>query len=90
MASKGKFITIEGPDGSGKSSVVEFLKLNINNCITTKEPGSPLDSGCVEIRKFILDPDREIDNEAEIFLYMADSQHVNRVIKANMLFVIDT
>jgi len=82
MASKGKFITIEGPDGSGKSSVVEFLKLNINNCITTKEPGSPLDSGCVEIRKFILDPDREIDNEAEIFLYMADRcQHVNRVIK---------
>jgi len=85
MSNRGKFITLEGPDGSGKSSVVEFLGLNIDRCITTKEPGSPLDSGCMEIRRFILNPDNKIDNEAELFLYMADRcQHVNKIIRPNL------
>lgn len=84
-----KFFTIEGPDGSGKSSCIEHIREEFSNkgipLLVTKEPGSPLDKGCVELRKFILNPDNDIDNEAEIFLYMADRcQHVNRIIKPNL------
>lgn len=82
----GKFITIEGPEGSGKSSVIKFLEKKFVekslDYLVTKEPGSPNDPVCVELRDFILNPKREIDKEAEIFLYIADRcQHVNRVVR---------
>jgi dTMP kinase len=81
---KSKFITIEGPDGSGKGTliknIVDWLSPQCN-FIFTKEPGSQKDKFCVKLRKFILDPKNDIDDEAEIYLYMADRcQHVNRVI----------
>jgi len=82
---RGKFITIEGSEGSGKSSVIKLLenKLKENQIeyLITKEPGSTSDPVCVELREFILNPKREIEKEAEIFLYIADRcQHVNRVV----------
>ena len=82
---RGKFITFEGPDGSGKGTliknIVQWFEEEKLDYILTKEPGSPQDSFCPNLRQFILDPENDIDNEAEIYLYMADRcQHVNRVV----------
>jgi dTMP kinase len=84
---EGYFITVEGPDGSGKSTVVKSLtewieKYFSNPVIMTKEPGSPLNSTCKKIRELVLSPDNDIDPEAELYLMMADRcNHVNKVIK---------
>lgn len=83
---RGKFITIEGAEGSGKSSVIKIIEDRLIkkslDYLVTKEPGSMNDPVCVELRDFILNPRRKIDKEAEIFLYIADRcQHVNRVVR---------
>lgn len=81
-----RFITIEGPDGSGKSSVLNELKKILGeNWFYTKEPGSPHNKICVSIREMLLNPENDIDGEAEIFLYLADRcQHVQKVIKPQL------
>lgn len=81
----GKFITFEGPDGSGKTTLVNGFKNYLDSqkieYLATKEPGSPLDPVCSSLRKFILSPENDIQDEAEIFLYLADRcQHVNKII----------
>jgi len=87
MTNKGIFISIEGPDGSGKSSVTVKVKEWIEDvlgrpCVSTKEPGSPLNKTCLKIRELVLDPDSDINKEAEVYLMMADRcNHVHRVIK---------
>ena len=81
---RGKFITFEGPEGAGKSSAISHINEMLGALyplLLTKEPGSPLDPFCTQLRKLNLDPANEIDTQAEIFLYLADrAQHVNRVI----------
>jgi len=86
MKKKGIFISIEGPDGSGKSTVTKKVREWVKNvlrrdCVVTKEPGSPLNKTCVKIRELVLDPESDIDREAEVFLMLADRcNHVNRVV----------
>jgi len=86
MKHKGFFLTVEGPEGSGKSSLVKelekwFYKKSGEQPISTKEPGSPLNQACTEIREMVLSPDNDIDEQAEVFLMMADRcNHVNKVI----------
>ncbi|MDX1919604.1 MAG: dTMP kinase [Candidatus Caenarcaniphilales bacterium] len=83
----GLFITIEGPDGSGKSTQVEKLaalankNTNKNNWILTKNPGGT--SLGIKIRKLLLeDTSVNLHPIAELFMYMADrAQHVNEVVK---------
>ena len=51
---KGKFITIEGCEGTGKSTQIKFLKNNLEKkikIISTREPGGS--SGAERIRKLI-------------------------------------
>lgn len=78
------FITIEGIEGSGKSSVIadvaEFLRGCGCDLLITREPG-----GCAlgrALRAELLDSrNTGIVPEAEIFLYLADrAQHVREVI----------
>jgi dTMP kinase len=83
--SKGYFITLEGIDGSGKSTqahlLVEYLKSLNYPVILTREPGgTPL---AEEIRRVILTPSREpLEPLAEILLYAASrAQHVGQLIK---------
>ena len=82
----GVFITVEGPDGSGKSTLVaamtEWLKSRNLPFIQTKEPGTPLNPVCQKIRSLVLDPNNDIDEHAEIYLMLADRcQHVAKVIR---------
>ena len=56
---KGLFISLEGPDGSGKSTQIKYLKKYFFEkdipCVFTREPGGT-DIG-EKIRKFILNVD---------------------------------
>lgn len=84
----GVFITVEGPDGAGKTTVIkELSKLilqNSNRSLTvTREPGGiPISE---EIRQVILDPkNTEMDERTEALLYAAARrQHlVEKVLPA--------
>ncbi len=84
---KGKFITFEGPDGSGKTTVstavVERLKAEGYPVVLTREPGGS--AIAEQIRKVILDPENtEMDARTEALLYAASRrQHlVEKVLPA--------
>ena len=87
MCVRGKFITFEGGEGSGKSTMIEktfkWLIDNNINCIKTREPGGIKISE--KIREVILDNDNiEMDSRTEALLYAAARrQHlVEKVIPA--------
>ena len=80
---RGKFITFEGADGSGKTTQIEkikdYLEKRGERCLLTREPGGS-DLGN-KIREILLHYDGEIDSLAELLLYMADrAQHVKKII----------
>ena len=80
---RGKFITFEGADGSGKTTQIEkikdYLEKKGERCLLTREPGGS-DLGN-KIREILLHYDGEIDSLAELLLYMADrAQHVKKII----------
>lgn len=83
---KGLFITVEGPDGAGKTSVIQALLPKLQESfevpiISTREPGG---SRIAErIRSIILDVEHtEMDNRTEAILYAAARrQHlVDRIL----------
>ncbi|MGY3703675.1 dTMP kinase [Vagococcus martis] len=93
---KGLFITIEGPDGAGKSTVikklVEILSRELSQSIvTTREPGGiPISE---KIREVILNPTHTMmDERTEALLYAAARrQHlIEKILPAldsgNMVF----
>jgi dTMP kinase len=81
---KGLFITLEGPDGSGKttqvSKVAEYLAQHHIDFIQTREPGGTRISD--KIRGLILDPEhQEMHDLTEVLLYAASrAQHVHEKI----------
>lgn len=80
---KGKFIVIEGGEGSGKDTQIELLKKHFGETdfVFTREPGgTPL--GQV-LRGILLEgAGGGVEPLAETFLFMADrAQHVARVIE---------
>ena len=82
---KGIFISIEGPDGSGKSTQIEnirqFFKDKKLEIVFTREPGGTAIGE--RIRDIILDNNcSEMDYMTEALLYAAArAQHVSQVIK---------
>ncbi len=71
----GIFITIEGPDGAGKTTVIKELSLKLKRnvqkeLVLTREPGGiPI---AEQIRQVILDPQNtEMDVRTEALLYAA-------------------
>lgn len=87
MKRKGKFITFEGPEGAGKTTVItivsELLKEQGHGVVLTREPGGIEISE--EIRAIILNNNNtEMDAKTEALLYAAARrQHlVEKVIPA--------
>lgn len=85
MKQKGLFITVEGPDGAGKSTQIEFIKKYFAekqlDVLYTREPGGTVISE--KIRNIILDKKHtEMDPMTEAMLYAASrAQLVAQVIK---------
>lgn len=81
----GLFITMEGPDGSGKSTQIaairNYLESKGERIIITREPGGT--SISEKIRNLLLDRENsEMDPMAEALLYAAArAQHVSQVIR---------
>lgn len=83
----GKFITLEGIEGSGKSTsltdITKILDKHSISYITTKEPGgSALGT---ELRSLLLNKNSNITSEVELLLMMADRKdHVDNLILPNL------
>ena len=85
--SKGFLVSLEGPEGAGKTSVLEALIPILEDrgveVLTTREPGGVLIGE--KIREVILDPSHtEMDPKTELLLYIASRrQHlVEKVLPA--------
>jgi dTMP kinase len=85
MIKSGKFITLEGGEGAGKSSqitaLIAYLQDHSISAIATREPGgTPLGEA---IRGLLLNNDEvAIDDDAELLLmFAARAQHIAEVIK---------
>ena len=82
---KSFFITFEGPDGSGKSTIIKMVAqhLSENNIeyVLTREPGGS--KIAEEIRNVILDPkNTNLSASTEALLYAASrAQHFDEIIK---------
>ena len=77
------FITLEGSEGAGKSTLIEHLKKYFFNknieFIFTKEPGATKEGA--KLRKLLLDKTIELDPISETFLILADRlEHVRKII----------
>ena len=78
------FITLEGTEGVGKSTLISSLKKYFTekeiDFIFTKEPGGTREGN--EIRNILLDRSMELEPYTETLLLLADRvQHVKKIIK---------
>ena len=84
---KAKFITLEGIEGSGKTSSLKSItdlldKKNISYVVTREPGGSSIGK---ELRAILLDPETEISPEVELILMLSDRKdHVEKVILPNL------
>lgn len=73
----GLFITLEGGDGSGKSTqshlLVDWLRSSGHIVVVTREPGGT-DLG-IELRELVLHRRGDMDPRAEALIYAADRAH---------------
>ena len=83
---RGYFVSFEGPDGAGKSTVLKEVLAKISprlkpQYLVTREPGGS--KIAEKIRDIILDPANDkMDNKTEALLYAASrSQHVEEIIR---------
>lgn len=84
-AMRGRFITVEGTEGAGKSSNIEFIRSELEargiDVVLSREPGgTPL---AEEIRTLLLSPrDERVCEDAELLLmFAARAQHIAALIK---------
>jgi dTMP kinase len=77
------FVTFEGPEGAGKSTLIralaEALRADGRDVLVTREPGAgPVGTS---IRDILLHGER-LDPKSELFLFLADrAQHVASIIR---------
>ncbi|MDX1451177.1 MAG: dTMP kinase [Oleiphilaceae bacterium] len=81
---RGKFITIEGGEGVGKTTNINFIRAQLDarniECVVTREPGgTPL---AEEIREVLIAPrDEQVCVETELLLmFAARAQHLHEKI----------
>ena len=79
------FITLEGIEGSGKTTQIDRLATFIENsgteCVTTRQPGGTIIGE--NIRSILLNPsNHSLQPMTELLLYLADrAQHINQIIR---------
>ena len=84
---RGKFITLEGIEGSGKSTSLDTISKSLEThnieFIVTKEPGGgPLGK---DLRKMLLDKKTSISSEVELLLMMADRKnHIDNIVEPSL------
>ena len=85
---RGRFITIEGTEGVGKTTNIEYIKqwLDTNHIsfVSTREPGgTPL---AEEIRELLLaNRDEKVCSKAELLMMFAGrAQHIDQVIEPQL------
>jgi dTMP kinase len=82
---RGKFITIEGIEGAGKSTMVDRVAAWLNSAghrlVRTREPGGT--ALAERLRQILLDPDNsELCSRAELMLvFAARAQHLDELIR---------
>ena len=81
---KGRFITMEGVDGSGKTTQLQLTARYLLDCgydvVTTREPGGT--KLAERIRDVVLDADAAVNPRTEVLLYLAArAEHVEKVIR---------
>ena len=84
---EGKFITLEGIEGSGKSTnlkdISNTLDQKLIDYVVTKEPGSG--SLGKDLRSLLLSNDNQISAQVEILLMMADRKnHLDSLVIPNL------
>ena len=80
--SRGKFITLEGLDGAGKSThvgaIADLLRARGKDVVATREPGgTPLGE---KLRSVLLSEKLNIDTET-LLMFAARREHIGRVIE---------
>ncbi len=85
---RGKFITLEGIDGAGKSThaawLAEHLRRQGYSVCATREPGGT-DLG-ERLRQLLLDPRSRMNAETEaLLMFAARREHLDRVIEPALL-----
>ena len=81
---KGFFISMEGVDGSGKTTQLQLTARYLLDCgyevVTTREPGGT--KLAERIRNIVLDADAAVNPRTEVLLYLAArAEHVEKVIR---------
>lgn len=82
------FITLEGIEGSGKTTQIGRLKAFFENrgaaCVTTRQPGGTAIGE--NIRSILLDPaNNRLQPMTELLLYLADrAQHIDEIIRPSL------
>lgn len=85
VSSKGLFITVEGGEGVGKSTNIDFItrqlsKANIDYVLTREPGGTPM---AEQIRNVLLEPREEkvAENTELLLMFAARAQHLATVIE---------
>ena len=85
MNNLGKFITLEGVDGAGKTTHLEFIKKYLSdldiNFIMTREPGGTLLGE--QLREILLHDDMTPETET-LLMFAARNEHIKKVIGPNL------
>ena len=81
MAERGRFITLEGGEGAGKSTQIRILSTRLEamgvRCVTTREPGGSV--GAEEIRRLLLSNDSHWNARTDAMLFAAArADHVDK------------